>query len=274
MDFDGGGDPPDIPVNETSGGSPPFPGFPDDNGTSSDDESPKPNDLTCENRPPRQRFYHDISMGPWVVYFRPKPNGKRLNVVSISRDLEKGFPSVSHIIRVRPDKLKVVVGSLKEANAIVRSDKFTIEYRVYVPARDVECDGKVVEEGLTASDLLVSGVGRFNDPRLPSIRIIDVYQLSTAKGEGETKTYSPSNTWQITFAGTALPNYISIGKLRLTVYPFVPRVMNCLNCCKLGHTATYCSNKTRCGKCGDHHDGATGFKKKTRSVSIVVNLCI
>ena len=35
-------------------------------------------------RPPRQRLYHDGSNGPWVVYFRPKPNGKRLNLISIA----------------------------------------------------------------------------------------------------------------------------------------------------------------------------------------------
>ena len=81
-----------------------------------------------------------------------------LDVVSISRDLENGSPSVSHTIRVRPDKLKVVVGSLKETNAIVRRDKFRIDYRVYVRGQDVEYDSKVVEEALTASDLLANGV--------------------------------------------------------------------------------------------------------------------
>ena len=29
--------------------------------------------------------------------------------------------------------------------------------------------------------------------------------------------------------------------------------MNCLNCKQLGHTAAYCCNKARCGKCGENH---------------------
>ena len=102
-------------------------------------------------RPPRQRVYQNTSVGPWVVYFRPKPNTpnrpkpKRVNIVNISRDLANGFPSVSEIKRVNPDKVRVVVGNLKEANAIVRCEKITLEYRVYILAKDVECDGKINE---------------------------------------------------------------------------------------------------------------------------------
>ena len=208
-------------------------------------------------KPPRHRLYQDNSVGPWVVYFRPKPNGKRLNLINIARDLKNGFTSVSLIEKVSPNKMRATVGSLKEANAIVRSKKFTIEYRVYIPARDVEIDGKVTEEGLTASELLDNGVGRFKDPALPPVRILDVFQLQTGNGEGEKKAYSPSNSWRVTFAGTALPDYVTIGLLRLPVKLFVPRVMNCSNCFRLGHTATYCENKARCNKCGEHHDGGT-----------------
>ena len=209
-----------------------------------------------QNRPPRPRLYQDTSTGPWVVYFRPKPNGKRLNAIAIARDLQNGFPSVSNIQKVRPDKMRAVVGNLKEANAIVRSEKFTIEYRVYIPARDVECDGKITEEGLTAAELLQTGVGRFKDPGLPSVRILDAFQLAGVSGQGEGKKYTPSNTWRITFAGTALPDYVSIGVLRLPVKLFVPRVMNCQKCWQLGHTAAFCQNKARCNKCGELHSSA------------------
>ena len=205
--------------------------------------------LPNKPRPPRQRLYHDGSNGPWVVYFRPKPNGKRLNLISIARDLRSGYPSISQIERVSPNKMRVIVGSLKEANAIASCEKFTIEYRVYIPARDVECYGKVTEESLTASELMKNGVGRFKDLGLSPIPIVEVYQLPAASGL--------SNTWKITFVGTALPDYVTIGALRLPVKLFVPRVMNCLNCFRLGHTATYCENKARCNKCGEHHDSTT-----------------
>ena len=135
-------------------------------------------------RHPRQRFYQNTSTGPWVVYFRPKANGKPVNLRNISRDLENGFPSVSLIHRVNPDKVRVVVGNLKEANSIVRCEKFTLEYRVYIQAKDVECDGKIFEQGLSAADLLANGVGRFKDPGLPPVSIRDVYQLLRATTKG------------------------------------------------------------------------------------------
>ncbi|XP_055527311.1 uncharacterized protein LOC129719922 [Wyeomyia smithii] len=39
----------------------------------------------------------------------------------------------------------------------------------------------------------------------------------------------------------------------LLVRLFVPRVMNCTKCKQLGHTASHCGNKERCGKCGEQH---------------------
>ena len=218
--------------------------------------APLPGPPTDPNKkqPPRQKVYQDTSVGPWVVYFRPKPNGKPVRLRNISRDLENGFPSVSLIHRVNQDKVRVVVGNLKEANAIVRCEKFTLEYRVYILAKDVECDGKIFEQGLSAPDLLANGVGRFKDPGLPPVPILDVYQLPGATTKGENRIYS--STWRVTFAGTALPNYVVLGKLRLPVKQFVPRVMNCEKCMQLGHTAAYCSNKARCDKCGQRHEGA------------------
>ena len=233
--------------------------------SSPDDSTPEPqdgvgmniNDMSGTTLPPRHRVYQDETVGPWVVYFRPKANGKRLNVVSIARDLMRAYPTVTEIQKVSPNKMRVVVPDRKVANAIVCSERFTIEYRVYIPARDVEIDGVVTEEGLSRDDLMADGVGRFKDPGLPPVKILDAFQMRSVSGEGDNKKFSPSNSFRVTFAGTALPDYVTISKVRLPVRLYVPRIMNCHNCNKLGHTAAYCCNQACCSKCGEKHEEST-----------------
>lgn len=189
----------------------------------------------------RIKKYPENSKGPWVVYFRPKK--KPLNVLQISKDLTKRFSAVRDIEKIPPNRLRVVVTNRKQANEIVAHQLFTLEYNVYIPARDVEIEGVVNDESLTKDDLL-AGSGQFRNRALPQVKIVDCRQLGN------------SSTFRVTFEGSALPHYVVIGNLRLPVRLFVPRVMNCLNCNQLGHTADYCSNK-RCSACGENHKDAS-----------------
>ena len=105
-------------------------------------------------------------------------------------------PVFSVIQKVRRDKLRVVVGSLKEANEIASCKNFTNEYRVYVPSRSVEIDGVVTEPSLSREDFIKYGVGRFKDPRLYDVKILDCKPMHTARlVEGETK-YIPTNSFR------------------------------------------------------------------------------
>lgn len=223
----------------------------------SEDDSPLPKDKSKEQVPksPRLRAYPNDSTGPWVVYFQPKK--KPLNVVQIADDLTKRFSAVTEITKVRHNKLRVVVSNLKQANEIAVSQFFTLEYRVYIPARDVEIEGVVTESSLNSEILQKQAVGRFKNPLLPAAKILDVQQLgSVSLSEGK-KSFTPTDSFRVTFSGSALPHYIELGKLRLPVRLFVPRVMNCQNCKQLGHTASHCGSKARCSKCGDKHEDGT-----------------
>lgn len=228
-----------------------------------EDESPSANDVIMAggssqptdgqaHKASRSRAYPNGSDGPWVVYFQPK--SKPLNVVQISRDLTKRFSAVTEITKVRHNKLRVVVSSLKQANEIAVSPFFTLEYRVYIPARDVEIEGVVSEESLTPEILEQQAVGRFKNPLLPPVKILEVQRLgSVSLSEGK-KSFTPTDSFRVTFSGSALPHYVELGKLRLPVRLFVPRVMSCLNCKQLGHTASHCGSKARCSKCGEKHE--------------------
>ena len=212
---------------------------------------------------PRIRAYPEGSSGPWVVFFRPK--GKPLNVLQISRDLTKRFSAVSDITKVRPNRLRVSVTSLKQANEIAACELFTREYHVYVPSREVEIDGVVSEGSLTCEDLLQFGIGRFKDSQLQPVKILECKQLYSVSVAGDKKTYSRSDSFRVTFAGSALPSHVVIDKVRLPVRLFISRVMNCLNCKQLGHTATNYCNKARCSKCGENHTDDSCIKGTERA---------
>ena len=158
-----------------------------------------------------------------------------MNVIQISRDLTKRYSAVTDICKVRPNKLRVSVADLKQA----ASELFTLEYHVYVPSREVEIDGVISDSGLSYDDLKKNGEGRFKDPLLPPVKIIECKQLYSVSVTGDNKIYSPADSYRVIFAGSALPNHVVIDKVRLPVRLFIPRVMNCLNCKQLGHTATH-----------------------------------
>lgn len=201
---------------------------------------------------PRHKAYPEDSKGPWVVFFRPKQ--KPLNIPRISKDLTTHFSAVTDILKVTPNKLRVTVDDRKQANRIVTCERFSIEYRVYIPSHAVEIEGVVTEESLTCADFLhAESFGMFKNRALPKVKILDCFQLPTVSFVGTKKIYSQSNSFRVTFSGSALPDYVAIGKVRLPVRLFVPKVMNCTNCKQLGHTAAYCSNKHRCDICGEKH---------------------
>lgn len=209
----------------------------------------------------RTKIYPNGSTGPFIVFFRPKL--KPLNLISITRDLTRKFSGVSEIKRVHANKIRVVVNNISHANEIVTCELFTLEYRVYIPSRIVECDGVVTEEGLTLDELYECR-GYFRNPAVSPVKIIEVKQLFSSSTKDGKTVYSPSNSFRVTFEGSALPKYIEIDKARLPVRLFVPKVMNCQKCKQLGHTTAYCCNKARCIKCGEEHDDSSCTQAATK----------
>lgn len=215
---------------------------------------PNPNPPGDKERPvqARARQYVGGSQTEWVVFFRPKQ--KPLNFVRITKDLHNHYPGLVQCTKLNKSKLSVIVNSAEEANQIVKDIRFCVEYRVWIPAHKVEIDGVVTDDSLSLVDLS-RAVGRFKNPKLPAVEVLECRQLGNVTTEGGQKKFIPSASFRVTFAGSALPDYIELYKLRLPVRLYVPRVMSCENCQQLGHTKTYCSNKSKCSKCaGPHKD--------------------
>ena len=82
---------------------------------------------------------------------------------------------------------RVSVASLKQANEIAASELFTRKYTVDVPSREVEIDGVVSDWSLTCDDLLKYGIGRFKNPSLPPVKILECKKLYSVSVAGDTK---------------------------------------------------------------------------------------
>lgn len=203
-----------------------------------------PNDIIA-----RTRFYQPSSPGPWVVYFRRKC--KPLNMLSISRELTRKYPGTV-IHQVKASKLRVTAPSYKAANEIAQHEAFTVEYAVYVPAREVEVEGKILDEMLTCEDIK-TGFGRFKNRSIPDVAILDCKRLSKVSMEGNKKVYSPSAFFRVTFPGSVLPEFVVIDGGFYPVHLFRPKVFNCTKCKQFGHSDSFCDNKPRCGKCNQAH---------------------
>ena len=58
----------------------------------------------------------------------------------------------------------------------------------------------------------------------------------------------------LTFNSTNLPAKIQIGYEMFLVKPYIPPVIRCFNCQRLGHVANNCRSFTRCVRCGGSHN--------------------
>ncbi|XP_062703654.1 uncharacterized protein LOC134286101 [Aedes albopictus] len=164
-------------------------------------------------------------------------------------DLKKSFRGILEVDSPSRDKLRVTVSDRDQANRIVNYELFTREYKTYLPSLEIECQGVVNDDSLTRASIL-SGAGGFKNRAVPLVPVLDAVQMNKAQPDGSTK---PSKSIRVTFPGSALPSVLVIGLLRLPVRLYEPKVMHCEKCRQLGHTALYCSNKPRCGMCGEQH---------------------
>ncbi|KAL6430607.1 hypothetical protein ACFW04_006895 [Cataglyphis niger] len=81
-------------------------------------------------------------------------------------------------------------------------------------------------------------------------KILSIQRLNRKiKIDGETKFVS-SKTILIKFESQLLPPVVSLFKIRLPVYLYIPQVQLCYNYYCFGHISTNCKRKTRCLRCG------------------------
>lgn len=154
------------------------------------------------------------------------------------------------------DKLRVVFGSRGDANALLESNLFSNLYRVYAPCDSCEISGVIYDEFLSCNDVIDYGLGIFKNKSISPVKILDCNRLSKLSFNGSNTNYVHSDCMKITFAGSVIPDFVSIDNVTYSVRLYYPRLMHCTRCLLFGHTSNYCSNKPKCSKCGESHSSS------------------
>lgn len=223
--------------------------------TDGDSPNSKEEDLSAipaaTSKPVRVKIFPSTFLGPYVVYFRKKE--RPINVLLISAEVYKRYKSVKEIKKVSLDKLRVVFGSRGDANALLESNLFQNSYRVYAPCDSCEINGVIYDETLCCDDIINFGLGIFKNKSISPVKILDCSRLSKLIFKGNESKYIHSDCIKITFAGSVLPDILSVNNVTFDVRLYFPKLMHCTRCLLFGHTSEYCSNKPKCSKCGQPH---------------------
>ena len=81
--------------------------------------------------------------------------------------------------------------------------------------------------------------------RYDNIHDIEVYEIPSRKDD-----ILPTRIAKIKFVGQDLPQKIKVLGQNREVRPYVPKPLQCRQCCKFGHTHKVCQNKEICVVCG------------------------
>jgi hypothetical protein len=222
-----------------------------------DPESP-----IIQEKSKRTKEYPANTKGPFVVFLRA--TDFPLKSVRISLSLQSKFKSVLGVTKVSRNKLRIVFNNRDEANMFCKDGDFR-EYRVYIPAADVECYGVIYCDPDDAIQEILSNQakGKFKNPNLSYVDILESFNFTKLVKDSEgNETRVPTNFTRVTFAGTALPDYITIGHLLIPVDLYKPKPMFCTKCQSFGHTSFFCSKKEKCDNCLESHQSDKCSKPK------------
>lgn len=196
-----------------------------------------------------------VAHSSYKVVVRPK--GKKLAPGLIGMHLiQHGYKSVIDCVP-KYDSLEIRFADRIEANNVV-FDPFFEDLNIGIPADLVEVDCAFNLSSISGLDswltLTERGTGRFGDPAIKPVRVLEVKLLTRAVDNSEERV--PSNTVKITFEGTVRPKFLCIDYLKIRVRDFTQRAMFCDKCQNFGHTSKYCRRKQKCGRCSESHKTA------------------
>lgn len=134
-----------------------------------------------------------------------------------------------------------------EANSLPKGEEWNKLYRIYIPEVAVEVLGCItwpINQEL--DDLNEDGFGKFKNPNLPAIKILDAMRFTKSVDEASAEpTRVDIGVVRITFEGLVLPDSVNVCGLLVPVREFKRRQMFCDICLSYNHTKTHCVNKPR-----------------------------
>uniref|UniRef100_A0A8D9FHM3 Uncharacterized protein n=1 Tax=Cacopsylla melanoneura TaxID=428564 RepID=A0A8D9FHM3_9HEMI len=241
-------------MNNTSGGSPGDPPATNAGGVNAD-----VNNVNNTNSKQQTYLYEAKDDGPFYVFIESlNLNEKgvgRMHPMSIGQLLKKSFPSteITNLKKNGANRIKVQVPTREKANEIIQSKELKDKlFKAYVPKFILFRQGIIrnVDPNITEQELLEEITPLYSiDATVTEVRR---FNRRTTDADGNIK-YIPTGTIQVTFRAQSIPTHVSIFYVRCEVEKFVPKVLQCINCLRFGHTARFCKGSARCSKCGENH---------------------
>lgn len=234
-------------------------------------------EMDDERQTNRIRQYPVGHKGPYIVNIRAV--NKPLESKNIQKYVFQKYKHVREIIHMNEHKIKVVfeesVGknpasenassssqtsslltikgdqiisgiksALDEANDLPKSSVWNKKFRVYIAAKHVEVQGVISwPKNEEITDFVQFGEGKFNNPLIKSVKVIDAIRLKKKSGEASNETLEDTGVVIVTFEGVLLPNKINVEGLLIPVRQFRSKQMYCAKCKRYNHTDKMCNNK-------------------------------
>jgi hypothetical protein len=226
-------------------------------------------------RPNRIRQYPVGHSGPIIVNIRAMNN--QLESKKIHNIIFNKFQHVSEIVQVNEHKLKVIFkekenthknvlelreneiaemecgsqplkSAREEANELPMLNELCEKYRVYIPAKYVECNGVISwPKNESVNEFVSFATGKFVNPHLEEIRILEAVRLMKKSESNENSNainqLEPTGIVVITFEGTVRPNTVNMCNLLVPVKEYRIKKMFCEKCKRYNHTEKFCNNK-------------------------------
>lgn len=209
-----------------------------------------------------------------------------LVVGSMSYSAEDKGPYVVHVSRSEPDLAAgttirpIKFGQFLKFNKIenicpdgikkVGRNKISVEFKSAADAN------KFLSMDVLSSNKYVSSIPTYNITRMGIIRhvpadmsmheFVESLELPANCGkilkarrlnrkvveEGKT-AWVPTQSVVVTFRGQVLPTKVFLYYTSLPVEIYLFPTIQCLSCCRFGHTKAQCRSKPKCFRCGDEH---------------------
>lgn len=210
-------------------------------------------------------YYQKNATGPFIVYMQYNPPSRAGDESEAVRNLttnaltvgklifDRAVKGVESLKKIGRNRIEIKFSTSSEANAFTSLDFLTEKnYRAFVPAYTTFRTGliKGIDTALTDEEI-VEGLNKSNSIQAHKIRRLNFRDKSNG-----VPTWKPSRTIVVTFEGQKLPERVFLYYNSLPVEPYSLPVMQCLNCCRFGHSHKSCRAKfPRCFKCTGEHSG-------------------
>lgn len=180
----------------------------------------------------------------FVIFTSPEVKLAKISPIKIARELNKlGQGFVKSVSKNNQGGISVQCHTSAQALKL-KETKQLGEWIVKADFAKSETQSKGVISGVpldVSEEEIVSDCREFG---------VTAARRITRRRDGQlTKTLSVC----LTFNSPKMPSYVKLGYLIFETKPFIPPVVRCYNCQRIGHVADGCRSKTRCVRCSGPH---------------------